>query len=143
MITNEFPDEDKDKEDEVILDKISLAKHHVVFKFTPFDNELRKLCFIVAPESLATVVSGRLGNMALCSIKALDQYGFQVFVIVADDTTENNSFSIGSYIPSDLKKEFKYINYNYKNIMLHPITETPIFFLVDMPHSVKKTVNAL
>ena len=53
------------------------------------------------------------------------------------------SKSIDCYIPSDLKKEFKYINYNYKNVMIHPITDKPIFFLADMPHLVKKIVNAL
>ena len=71
VITNEFrkstndtvqdtTDKDKDKEDEVILDKIPLAKHHVVFKFTPFDNKLRKSSFIVASESIAKVTPGRL-----------------------------------------------------------------------------------
>ena len=78
--------------------------------------------------------------MAMCSIKILNQYGFQVSVIVADGAIENNSFfegmaskAIDSYIPSDLKKEFKYINYNYKNVMIHPTTDKPIFFLADMP----------
>ena len=80
----------------------------------------------------------------------MNRYGFQVSVIVADGATENNSFfkgmiskSIDSYIPSDLKKEFKYINYNHKNVMLHPITCKPIFFLIDLPQLVKKIVNAL
>ena len=48
------------------------------------------------------------------------------------------SKSIDSYIPSDLKKEFKYINYNYKHVMIHPITDKPIYFLADMPPLVKK-----
>ena len=79
VITNEFrkstndtvdmnqdtTDKEKDKEDEVTLDKIPLAKHHVVFKFTPFDNKLRKSSFIVASESIATVTPGRLGHMAI------------------------------------------------------------------------------
>ena len=52
-INQDTTDKDKDEEDEVILDKIPLAKHHVVFKFTPFDNKLRKSSFIVASESIA------------------------------------------------------------------------------------------
>ena len=110
-INQDTNDEDKDKEDEVILDKIHFTKHHVVFKFTPFDNELIKSSFIVASESLAKVTPVRLGNMEISSIKALNQYGFQGSVIVSDGATENNSFiegmaskSIDSYIPSDLKK---------------------------------------
>ena len=73
----------------------------------------------------------------------MSQYGFQISVIVADGATANNSFfegmaskSIDSYIPSDLKKEFIYINYNFKNVILYPITYKPIFFLADMPHLV-------
>ena len=59
----------------------------------------------------------------------MSRYGFQVSVIVADDVTGDNSFfegmastSIDSYILSDLKNEFKYINYNFKNLKLDPIT---------------------
>ena len=73
----------------------------------------------------------------------MSQYGFQVSVIVDDGATENNSFfegmpskSIDSYIPNDLKNKFKYINYNFKNIKLHPITYKPIFLLADIPHLV-------
>ena len=68
VITNEFrkatddtvninqysTEEDKDKEDEVKLDKLTLAKHHVVFKCIPFDNELRKSSFIVATTTYFT-----------------------------------------------------------------------------------------
>ena len=68
-INQDSTDEDKVKEDEVILDKLTLAKHHVVFKLTPFDNELRKSNFIVTSKNLAKVASGRLANMAICTIK--------------------------------------------------------------------------
>ena len=51
-INQDTTDEDKVKEDEVVLDKLNLAKHHDIFKFTSFDNELRKSSFIVASESL-------------------------------------------------------------------------------------------
>ena len=68
--TNQYSnDKDKNKEDDVILDKLTLAKHHVVFKLTPFDNELRKSNFIVTSKNLAKVASGRLANMAICTIK--------------------------------------------------------------------------
>ena len=85
------------------------------------------------------------------SIKSLSQYGFQVSGIVADGATNNNPFfegmtskSIDSYIPSDLKKEFKNINYNFKNFMLYSITDKPTFFLADMTcHTWLKNVNAL
>ena len=47
-INQDSTDENKVKENEVILDKLTLAKHHVVFKFSF--------------ESLAKVKPGRLAN---------------------------------------------------------------------------------
>ena len=114
---------------DVILDTLTLANHYVVFKFTPFENDLKKSSFTVASESLAKVTPGNVANMAMSSIKVLSFYGFPVYIVVADGVTENVSFfegmiskSISLYIPSDLKNEFKYINYNFKNVMIHPIT---------------------
>lgn len=44
-INKDTTDEDKNNEDVVILDKLTLAEHHLVFKFTLFENGLRKSIF--------------------------------------------------------------------------------------------------
>ena len=148
--SNTESDDETTEDNSAILDKLTLAKHHIVMKFTPFDNELKKSSFIVSSESVSKVTPGKLANMALASIKTLGFYGFQVCVVVADGATENNSFfegvatqSIESHIPIDLKNKFPSIKYDFKNVMLHPITDEPIFFIADMPHLIKKIVNAL
>ena len=56
---------------------------------------MRKSSFIVASESLAKVTPTRLANIAMFSIKTLNEYGFQVSIIIADGATENNSFFKG------------------------------------------------
>lgn len=33
------------------------------------------------------------------------------------------TISINSYIPRDLQNEFKFINYSFKNVVLHPIID--------------------
>ena len=88
--------------------------------------------------------------MVLASIKTKGFYGFQVCVVVADGAAENNSFfervatqSIESHISIDLKTKFPSIKYDFKNKMLHPITDEPIFVIADMPYLIKKIVNAL
>ena len=78
-----------------MLDKLTLEKHHVVLKFTPLENNLRKPSFIVASESVTKVTFGKLANMAMSSIKILSLYGFQVSMVVADGVVENNSFFEG------------------------------------------------
>ena len=135
--SNTESDDETTEDNSAILDKLTLTKHHIVMKFTPFDNELKKSSFIVSSESVSKVTPGKLANMALASIKTLGFYGFQVCVVVADGATENNSFfegvatqSIESHIPIDLKNKFPSINYDFKNVMLHPITDEPIFFLL-------------
>ena len=35
------------------------------------------------------------------------------------------------------------INYEFKTLMLHPIIDKPIFSIADMPHLIKKIMNAL
>jgi len=67
------------EDNSAILDKLILAKHHVVMKFTPFDNELWKSNFIVSSDSISKVTPGKLVDMELASIKTL---GFMVFKIV-------------------------------------------------------------
>ena len=90
--SNTESDDETTEDNSAILDKLTLAKHHIVMKFTPFDNELKKSSFIVSSESVSKVTPGKLANMALASIKTLGFYGFQVCVVVADGATENNSF---------------------------------------------------
>ena len=66
-------------------------------------------------------------------------------VVVVDGATENNSFfegvatqSIESHISIDLKNKFPSIKYDLKNVMLHSITDEPIFVIADMPYLIKK-----
>ena len=88
--------------------------------------------------------------MALASIKTKGFYGFQVCVAVVDGAAKNNSFfervatqSIESHISIDLKNKFPSIKYDFKNVMLHPVTDEPIFVIADMPHLIKKIVKEL
>ena len=129
VITNEFHksiddtvDTNKDftDEDDVILVKLTLAKNHVVFKFTPFQNNLRNSNFSVTSKNPAKVTPGKLVNMAMSSIKTLFLYGFLCYVLVVDAVTENILFFEGMasilikpYIPSNLMKDFKYINHSF------------------------------
>ena len=42
-----------------------------------------------------------------------------------------------------MKNNFPSTSYDFKNVMLHPITNEPIFFIADMPHLIKNIINAL
>ena len=141
---NTESDDETTEYNSAIIDKLILAKHHGVMKFTPFDNELKKSSFSVSSESVSKVTPGKLAYVALASIKTLDFYGFQVCVVVADGTTENNSFfegvetqSIKSRIPIDLKNKFPSIDYDFKYVIFHPMIDEPIFFIADMPPLIK------
>ena len=77
-------------------------------------------------------------------------FNISVCVIVSDGTTENNSlfdglstFSTDNMLPSDLKSKFKDVNFEYKCVRKHPMSHDLIFLIADMPHLVKKIVNAL
>ena len=77
--------------------------------------------FILASEKFVKVTPGKFTNIEMISIKTLSLYGFQVYVLIVDGATENDSFfeemvtiSIQTYFPSDLMKELKSISYNCK-----------------------------
>ena len=77
--------------------------------------------FILASEKFVKVTPGKFTNIEMISIKTLSLYGFQVYVLIIDGATENDSFfeemviiSIQTYFPSDLMKELKSISYNCK-----------------------------
>ena len=88
--SNTESDNETTEDNSAILDKFTLIKHHIVMKFTQFDNELKKASFIVSSESVSKVTPSKLANMVLASIKTLGFYGFQVYVVVADGATEKN-----------------------------------------------------
>ena len=67
-INKDTTDEDKNNEDVVILDKLTLAEHHLVFKFTLFENGLRKSTFIAASENLSKLTSSKVTSMVMSSI---------------------------------------------------------------------------
>ena len=156
VISNEFKkaadesDDNSTEEASPILDKIKLCKQHIVMKFTPMSSDIKSSGFIIASESVSSVTPARLSNMVLTAIKTLYMYHFSVCVIVSDGATENNSlfdglstFSTENMLPSDLKSKFKDVNFEYKCVRKHPISHDLIFLIADMPHLVKKIVNAL
>ena len=51
--------------------------------------------------------------------------------------------SIESHIPIDLKNKCSSINYEFKNVMFHPITDEPIVCIADIPYLIKNIVKAL
>ena len=156
VICNEFrkstndTDNNSTEEASPILDKINLCKQHIVMKFTPMSSDIKSSCFIVASESVLSVTPARLSNIVLTATNTLYMYQFSVCVLVCDGATENNSlfdglstFSSENMLLSDLKSKFKDVNFEYKCVRKHPMSHELIFLIVDMPHLVKKIVNAL
>ena len=89
--SNTESDNETTEDNSAILYKFTLIKHHIVIKFTPFDNELKKSSFIVSSESVSKVTPSKIGKYGISFYKDIRCLGgFQVYGVVADGATEKN-----------------------------------------------------
>ena len=110
----------------------------------------KKTSWVVGTQDLKEINSSTLLDMLSGLTKALHFYGFPVCMIVGDGATENASlFSAmatepaSSYLSDEVKNKFPKVAFDAKIAWKHPITGLPIFILEDMPHVVKRIVNAM
>jgi hypothetical protein len=121
----------------------------MIMKWTSVCNGV-KISHIVACQNLSELKPATLEKMVNSTLTALHDCGFAVCVLVGDGAGENvklfkslSTIPISKFLPEDLQKQFPQTNYDMCVAMLHPDTLEPIFILEDMPHVVKRLVNAL
>jgi len=110
----------------------------------------KKTSWIVGTQDLKDIHSSTLLDMISGLTKALHFYGFPVCMVVGDGATENASlFSamatepVSTYLSDEVKKKFPKVAFDTIIAWKHPITGQPVFILEDMPHVVKRIVNAM
>ena len=152
---------EKDSTDEEILDGIdnmqdhltNIAKHFLVFKAIPCHPGLES-SMIVVRQSCYSINALRLIRSTDCLINHLNLYNIGIANITGDGANENVIFHhisctvrLGDFVTPETKSLIEkydveeYLNYEVAKIDSY--TGDYIFFMEDMPHLVKRLVNAL
>jgi hypothetical protein len=138
-----------------LLDRLeNIAKHHLIFKWTSVDPT-EDISRVVSSANISELKPSLLQTMPHSVLISLHLHGLATCVIVGDGAKENvkvfdvvASEAIGQYIPETLREEYNSAMrelglFDRNFVILHPCTQEPIFLLEDMPHVVKRVVNAM
>jgi hypothetical protein len=114
-------------------------------------NDADKLSPTVAILNVAELTPSLISNTLHTLLVTLHNYRFRVCGVVSDGASENIKVfgsvctePIGAYIAEDVKKQFPKVCFDdLMVVMRHPVTDEPIFVIEDMPHVVKRIVNAM
>jgi hypothetical protein len=89
-------------------------------------------------------------NAVMCS---LYQYGFDTAAVCCDGASENhaimkllmevNGSQASEFIPASITSQYTTLDFSWKVAFGHPITFSPVFFIPDTPHLLKKLRNSL
>jgi hypothetical protein len=127
----------------------NIAQHHLVFKWTSAHPDV-ELSLTVAALNITECTPTLINNTIHSLLVALEIEDVGVCILVGDGAGENtkvfaamSTHPISDYIPSDLRESFKDVPFDLGAVFLHPCSGLPIFVLEDMPHVVKRLVNAL
>jgi hypothetical protein len=107
------------------------------------------LCFICAAYNLATVRAHHISSQLWETLQVLGHNGFVVRVVTGDGAQSNVSYfqskctiKAKSFIPADVLRKHK-LDGDFPIAFAHPVTTTPIFFIADPPHALKKVGSSL
>ena len=133
---------------------VPLAKHFLVFMFTSWELHTTRHQFVVARYAVKSLDAAYLCDKILAIISSLAKYGFIVDTITGDGASENRSvFKTLStlsfkdiladkltHVSQEIINKFPV---DFKIAFEHPTIEGLYIFIAgDMPHLVKKIVNA-
>lgn len=126
----------------------NVAKHHMVLIFTLTSPDLtEQKSFVVGCINVANLDAGCLSDFIDPIILHLYNSGFTVIAEVGDGASENCKLwenwarvPIADFIPESLKDLFPDIDFDPSKIgvRMHPVLNTPIVLLQDMPHALKR-----
>jgi hypothetical protein len=144
-------DEPADEDNvEIIEDSLTtIAKHHLVVIATSVCDGA-KLSHIVACHNLTDLLPSTIEKLMENTMRVLCYSGFEAYQVVGDGAKENASYFkafadgfAADYIPEELRAQYEGNEYLMPLAMRHPCSCRPVFFLEDMPHVIKRIVNAL
>jgi hypothetical protein len=147
------PEQENTKIDKLEDQMGNLTEHFLVLKATTVDPEF-KCSVTVARCNCASIEPVRLERTFRATITALQMHDVGVCLAVGDGAGENVTFfrnvcthSIADYIDDETRSLFKKRGMEEflkkKVAMKCPLSGEPIFIVEDMPHVVKRIVNAL
>lgn len=121
-----------------------------MFKCTAVHPDV-DISFTCAALNVSELKPSMLANVLHAILIELHNVGMGVCVIVGDGAGENAKlFSAisteyaATYLTPELQEKLKAMKCDlFKCVMLHPITGEPIVVIEDMPHLIKRLVNAL
>ncbi len=131
----------------------NLAEHFLVFKIIAYHPEIR-CSQVVARQSCCSIDALRLKRTLDAIINQLSIYDIGIANVTGDGATENVAFHNSSYdtplkdfISDEIKLLFTkhglHTYLSYEVATKDPRNEDLIYFMEDMPHMVKRKVNAL
>jgi hypothetical protein len=131
----------------------NVAGHHLVWKYTMVDPNL-KFSLVVAREDCESLDAAHLEGTLMSLLLALFAYGLDICSLCGDGATENVQLfkslcaqTILSWLSNDTKQEFEKLSLHeavgMNVVFINPSTGKPIFVFEDMPHVVKRLVNAM
>ena len=134
------------------------AEHFFVFYFTTWDADSKKTQFLVARYAVKKLSNEYLHDQVRTIIAALYAKGFVVTAITGDGASENRSLfktlgtlTVGDLIAKDVFPQDwlaeAFVPLHFPVAFYHPSLpmdkKVLIFIMSDMPHLIKKFVNAL
>jgi hypothetical protein len=107
------------------------------------------LCFICAAYNLGTVQAHHIAHQAWDTILVLAHNDFVVRVLTADGAQSNVSYFLSKckkkasdFIPAHILQKHN-LDGDFPVAFEHPVTGTPIFYIADPPHALKKVGSSL
>jgi hypothetical protein len=147
---NTAPDSESALEDSME----NIAGHHLVWKYTTVDPDI-KFSLVVAREDCESLKAARLEGTLMSLLLALYAHGLDICSLCGDGATENVQLfkslctkTIVEWLSDDTMREFDKLGLLDEEaamnvIFINPSTGKPIFVIEDMPHVVKRLVNAM
>ena len=152
-VGNDDTDADDDDDDDSTQKQPVHAKQFLIFMVTNWETKMVKVKHVVARYACAGgIPSNFLISVISKIIVAACRYGLIINNIVGDGATENQSAerSLATLTAADVFKDFltkeqkNKLPMDLKIAFVHPIrSDIIVFICADMPHLVKKCVNAM
>ena len=131
----------------------NIAKHFLVLKAIGCHPDV-SCSMVIARESCCTINPLRLRRLNDATINNLNVYNVGIASVTGDGASENITFNeisctvrLGDFITTNTRSLFEKYHLkeylDYKAAKIDPYTGDLIFFMEDMPHVVKRLVNAL
>ena len=131
----------------------NIAKHHLIFKYTVVHDGIKQ-SFVVATANLAELKAASISGLLHSILIALYAAGLSVCFLVGDGASENallfaslSQTKISHFLPVNIQQRFRNCLkagiFDEPVAMKNPCSGEYVFIAEDMPHVIKRIVNAM